>query len=35
MKQAILSSWNVVMDSRHNPLSHLDLASQHYMMQVL
>ena len=23
------------MDSRRNPLSHLDLASQHYMMQVL
>jgi hypothetical protein len=23
------------MDSRYNPLRHLDLASQHYMMQVL
>jgi hypothetical protein len=23
------------MDSRHNPLRHLDLASQHYFMQVL
>ena len=35
MKQFIISSWEAVMDSRHNPLSHLDLASQHYMMQVL
>ena len=23
------------MDNRHNPLRHLDLASQHYIMQVL
>src|SRR5210317_2089196 len=35
MKQFILSTWGAVMDSRRNPLSHLDLASQHYMMQVL
>jgi hypothetical protein len=35
MKKFILSSWNAVMDSRHNPLRHLDLASQHYFMQVL
>ena len=35
MKQFVLSIWDAVMDSRHNPLSHLDLASQHYMMQVL
>ena len=35
MKHFIVSSWDAVMDSRHNPLRHLDLASQHYMMQVL
>jgi hypothetical protein len=35
MKEAICTSWNVVMDNRHNPLRHLDLASQHYLMQVL
>lgn len=35
MKEFIAGSWSVVMDSRHNPLRHLDLASQHYFMQVL
>lgn len=35
MKEAIASSWEAVMDSRHNPLRHLDLASQHFVMQVL
>ena len=35
MKEFIVSSWNVVMDSSHNPLRHLDLATQHYFMQVL
>ncbi len=35
MKEAIDSSWKAVMDNRHNPLRHLDLASQHYLMQVL
>jgi hypothetical protein len=35
MKAFIVSSWEAVMDSQHNPLRHLDLASQHYMMQVL
>jgi len=35
MKSAIVSTWDSVMDSRHNPLRHLDLASQHYFMQVL
>ena len=35
MKSFIISSWDAVMDSRHNPLRHLDLASQHYIMQVL
>jgi hypothetical protein len=35
MKQAIVDTWNLVMDSSHNPLRHLDLASQHYFMQVL
>ena len=35
MKRFVANSWNVVMDSRYNPLRHLDLASQHYIMQVL
>ena len=35
MKHFIISSWDAVMDNRHNPLRHLDLASQHYFMQVL
>ena len=35
MKTFIVDSWNAVMDNRHNPLRHLDLASQHYFMQVL
>lgn len=35
MKEAIVGTWGSVMDSRHNPLRHLDLASQHYFMQVL
>ena len=35
MKQLIIDSWNAVMDNQHNPLRHLDLASQHYFMQVL
>ena len=35
MKKHIVDSWNAVMDNQHNPLRHLDLASQHYFMQVL
>ena len=35
MKEFILNSWDAVMDNRRNPLRHLDLASQHYFMQVL
>ncbi|MEE4147193.1 MAG: hypothetical protein V2I26_20480 [Halieaceae bacterium] len=35
MKSLIVNTWDSVMDSRHNPLRHLDLASQHYFMQVL
>lgn len=35
MKAAIVACWDAVMDSQHNPLRHLDLASQHYFMQVL
>jgi hypothetical protein len=35
MKQAIIDSWDAVMDNKTNPLRHLDLASQHYFMQVL
>ena len=35
MRQLLLNSWSALMDSRRNPLRHLDLASQHYFMQVL
>ena len=35
MKAIIVKSWEAVMDNQHNPLCHLDLASQHYFMQVL
>ncbi|MCB1842704.1 MAG: hypothetical protein KDI09_07060 [Halioglobus sp.] len=35
MKELVLSSWDAVMDNRHNPLRHLDLASQHFLMQAL
>jgi hypothetical protein len=35
MKQMIAESWSAVMDNQRNPLRHLDLASQHYFMQVL
>ncbi|MEJ2532204.1 MAG: hypothetical protein P8Y92_10425 [Halioglobus sp.] len=35
MKAWIVKSWDAIMDNEHNPLRHLDLASQHYFMQVL
>ncbi len=35
MKETIVGAWDAVMDSSHNPLRHLDLATQHYFMQVL
>lgn len=35
MKTFIVDCWTAVMDNRRNPLRHLDLASQHYFMQVL
>ena len=35
MGNFVAASWDAVMDSRRNPLRHLDLASQHYFMQVL
>lgn len=35
MKKFIVESYELVMDSSKNPLRHLDLASQHYAMQVL
>ena len=35
MKHFIVNSWDAVMDNQHNPLRHLDLASQHYFMQIL
>ena len=35
MIKHIVNSWAAVMDNSRNPLRHLDLASQHYFMQVL
>jgi len=35
MKEFVANCWSAVMDGRNNPLRHLDLASQHYFMQVL
>ena len=35
MGNFINTCWTTVMDSSRNPLRHLDLASQHYFMQVL
>ena len=35
MKEFMTESWSAVMDNRRSPLRHLDLASQHYFMQVL
>ena len=35
MKQQIATTWSSVMDNRLNPLKYMDLASKHYVMQVL
>jgi hypothetical protein len=35
MKQFIAECWDTVMNGQRNPLRHLDMASQHYFMQVL
>ena len=35
MRRFIVNSWDAVMDNRYNPLRSLDLATQHYFMQVL
>lgn len=35
MKTFIVDAWNAVMDNRRNPLRHLPLQTQHYLMQVL
>ena len=35
MSAFINSCWTTIMDSAHNALSGLDLATQHYFMQVL
>lgn len=35
MKNFIVICWELVMDNRYHPLRHVDLASQHYLMQVL
>ncbi len=30
-----VSNWQLIMNSDHNPLKHLDNAAKHYIMQVL
>ncbi len=35
MKKFIVDSWDAVMNSERNPLRHLDVASQHVVMQAL
>ena len=35
MRTIIVNCWTNIMDSSHNPLRNLDLATQHYLMQVL
>ena len=35
MKKYFLNSWDFIMDNRYNPLRIMDMASQHYFMQVL
>ncbi len=35
MRKILIENWDAVMDNRRNPLRHMDLASQHYFMQVL
>ncbi len=35
MQQQLELTWNAVMDYRYNPLKYMDLASRHYVMQVL
>lgn len=35
MKQVLAKCWSVVMDNRRNPLRHLEVAAEHYFMQLL
>lgn len=35
MKNLLLENWDALMSNRHNPLRHLDLPSQHIVMQAL
>jgi hypothetical protein len=35
MRKFIVEHYDLIMDSRKNPLNQMDLASQHYIMQVL
>ena len=35
MKDFMLENWDSLMNNQHNPLRHLDLASQHVVMQAL
>ena len=35
MRHTVVESWDALMNSEKNPLRHLDMATQHYFMQVL
>ena len=35
MKAAIVNTWDTLMNSHYNPLRHMDMASQHDIMQAL
>jgi hypothetical protein len=35
MRNAVVETWDALMDNRINPLRHMEMASQHYFMQVL
>ena len=35
MKEVLVENWDAFMNSERNPLRHLDLASQHIVMQAL
>ena len=35
MKNFIIESWDAIMNNERNPLRHLDVAAQHFAMQML
>mgnify|MGYP001817045345 CR=1 FL=1 len=35
MKNQLVQTWNLVADNHFNPFKHMDLASRHYLIEVL